>query len=86
MEYRRVVLDGEMSMSVSLDGDMSLDPTMMNGEFGVVTVVHDSPAAMNYNLLRNKPQIESVELIGNKTFNDLGLTSMTADDLLEILV
>lgn len=31
----------------------------------------------DYQLLNNKPQIESVELIGNKTFNDLGLTNIS---------
>ena len=31
----------------------------------------------DYQLLKNKPQIESVELIGNKSFNDLGLTNIS---------
>lgn len=31
----------------------------------------------NYELLSNKPQIEAVELTGNKTFNDLGLTNIS---------
>ena len=31
----------------------------------------------DYQLLKNKPQIEAVELIGNKTFNDLGLTNIS---------
>lgn len=31
----------------------------------------------NYDLLNNKPQIESVELQGNKTFNDLGLSNIS---------
>ena len=31
----------------------------------------------NYNLLQNKPQIESVELSGNKSFNDLGLSNIS---------
>lgn len=31
----------------------------------------------DYQLLKNKPQIESVELTGNKSFNDLGLTNIS---------
>ena len=34
----------------------------------------------------NKPKIESHELIGNKTFEELGISSIEADDLLNILI
>lgn len=40
----------------------------------------------DYEVLRNKPAIESVTLTGDKTFSDLGLSAIEADDLLEILV
>lgn len=40
----------------------------------------------DYELLDNKPSIESVPLIGNKDFIDLGLIAISADDLLDILV
>ena len=39
----------------------------------------------DYEKLKNKPQIESVELIGNKTFPELGISPIDADDLIEIL-
>ena len=35
----------------------------------------------NYEDLINKPQIESTELIGNKTFNDLNMTKITLSEL-----
>lgn len=38
-------------------------------------------SSLNYNNLRNKPSIEDVELIGNKTFEELGLAEI---DNLEI--
>lgn len=38
----------------------------------------------DYEKLRNKPSIEEVELSGNKSFSDLGLTEMTNQELLEI--
>lgn len=39
----------------------------------------------DYERLRNKPQIESVELIGNKSFEELGLEPITIDELIDIL-
>ena len=39
----------------------------------------------NYELLVNKPQIESVELLGNKTFNDLGLSNISNMRIEQIL-
>lgn len=36
---------------------------------------------IDYELLGNLPQIEGVELIGNKTFEDLGLTALTAAEV-----
>lgn len=32
----------------------------------------------DYNMLNNKPSIEGIELIGNKTFAELGLIPMTS--------
>jgi len=42
--------------------------------------------SINYERLRNKPQIESVELIGNKTLEELGIINIPADELARILV
>lgn len=33
-------------------------------------------SSLNYNNLKNKPSIEDVELIGNKTFEELGLAEI----------
>lgn len=35
----------------------------------------------NYNELNNKPKIEGVELVGNKTFPDLGLNTITEQEI-----
>ena len=40
---------------------------------------------IDYELLGNLPQIEGVELIGNKTFEDLGLTALTAAEVEAVL-
>lgn len=39
----------------------------------------------DYERLINKPRIESVELIGNQTFEDLGLEELSEEDLISIL-
>lgn len=39
----------------------------------------------DYDLLKNKPQIESVELIGNKSFNDLGLSHISNMQIEQII-
>ena len=39
---------------------------------------------INYEEIDNKPSIESVELIGNKTFEDLGIISITKSDIINI--
>ena len=41
--------------------------------------------ATNYNNLGNKPKINGVELTGNKSFDDLGLSEMDEIDILAIL-
>ena len=70
---------------------VTVTPTISNNKIAASPTVSDNniPAAAkmankievnntsDYNLLNNKPQIESVELQGNKTFNDLGLSSIT---------
>ena len=37
----------------------------------------DEPTTANYNDLINKPRIESVELVGNKTLDEIGISTMT---------
>ncbi len=39
----------------------------------------------DYNLLFNKPQINAVELIGNKTLSEIGINILTNNDLENIL-
>lgn len=40
----------------------------------------------DYELLFNKPQIETVELIGNKSFDDLGLSKISVNEINSILI
>lgn len=47
------------------------DSTTFAPDFGEIQIIHD----MNYNNLFNKPSINGVELVGNKTGEDLDLGS-----------
>lgn len=42
-------------------------------------------ATSDYRKLINKPKIEGVELIGNKTFDDLGMSTITNFELEKLL-
>lgn len=77
-------MNGEVIINSRINGDAYLmrqidgDPTRRD---------HGGSYSTNdYEELVNKPSIESVTLVGDKTFEQLGLSSITADELLEILV
>lgn len=86
-DYETVVLDGEVRLKNTIDGDV------VDGEFSLKDVIDGeayevlkvSGGTNNYEVLINKPRIESVELIGNKTFEELGLVELDGDDLIRIL-
>lgn len=64
-------LSGSLSQTKSLEGSLSL-PRSIEG-------------TSDYEMLDNKPKIETVTLIGDKTFEDLGLSELTGTDLINIL-
>ncbi len=39
----------------------------------------------NYNLLENRPSIQSIELIGNRTFEELGIMPISQEEIVNIL-
>lgn len=58
----------------------------IDAETGEISVDTESVnTQLDYAKMNNLPSIESVELKGNKTFSDLGISAIGADDLLEIL-
>jgi len=61
--------------SVSTQADI---PLSVDGTFSVTT-------NSDYNALLNKPSIESVTLSGDKSFEDLGLSSITNSQILQAL-
>ena len=52
-----------------------------NAKFGTTTFVHTD----NYEDLYNQPSIEDVVLVGNKTFEELGMSALSQTDVEKIL-
>lgn len=88
-------LKGTLSSPANIEGRLSnatlrgipvelqVDGTMLQWKYADETEWRDLIDLNNidYELLGNLPQIEGVELIGNKTFEDLGLTTLTAAEV-----
>lgn len=73
-------IDGDISPLSNINGDIaSLSNIDGNITYG------NGRGTTDYNKLINKPQIESVELIGDKTFKELGLDTLDAIEILDIL-
>lgn len=73
-----VPLSGSISKKEALAGTISSKGGLEGGLSRDIT--HKS-----YNPLVDKPQINSVELKGNKTFEDLGFTAITPQDIDNII-
>jgi hypothetical protein len=71
------------------DASLKIETTVSNNALVVETTIlgaglQGPPGPMgttNYNLLENRPSIQSIELIGNRTFEDLGLSPMTPNEI-----
>lgn len=72
-----------MAFRINFDADDQLQVNFDSGgdrmamAFGDITKVIED----DYEKLRNHPSIESVELIGDKTFAQLGLTTVTNSEI-----
>lgn len=81
--YRTVTVTPRLSSN-----KISVSPAISGG---VITASADMANEIqvtntsNYELLQNKPKIESVELLGNKSFNDLGLSNISNTRLEQLI-
>lgn len=57
------------------------DSDSLGAQFGSTQFVHTD----DYNDLVNKPQIENVTLVGNKTMKQLGVDTLSVQDIEKIL-
>lgn len=76
----------DISFNVSETNNIPLQLSEVpNLNLQVVETINIVDGTNNYNSLKNKPQINSVELQGNKTFDDLGMSALTNIDIFNIL-
>lgn len=80
VEPMEVTISGDQEIHADISGDASMEVIPSPGISG----------ANNYEKLKNKPRINEVELIGNKTSKQLGLqdemnslTNLELDDLIQ---
>ena len=79
MAYREISLSGNISvasMSGSLNADMG-----MSGDLKMAERVYEN----DYEKLKNKPSINGVELVQDKSFEDLGDHVLTNFEILELM-
>lgn len=78
-----------VTVTPTLSGNkISVTPAISSNQIGATAEMANKVQVTNtsdYQLLKNKPQIESVELIGNKSFNDLGLSNISNMQIEQIL-
>ena len=79
MAYREISLSGNISvasMSGSLNADMG-----MSGDLKMAERVYEN----DYEKLKNKPSINGVELVQDKSFEELGDHVLTNFEILELM-
>lgn len=83
-----VELNGEISTKTELTGELTHDVDLVGKVGSTVelsgSIATTSDGTRNYDYLYNKPQINSVELVKNKSFEDLGMNEITNTELNEM--
>ena len=83
-------MNNELIGIISSEGE--LKGAIEDNSFNVIVQIAESgprgpqgppgpPGTTNYNDLTNKPRIESVELIGNKTLDEIGIRTITENEI-----
>ena len=79
MAYRGISLLGNIS-AASVSGSLNAD-TGMSGDLKMAERVYEN----DYEKLKNKPSINGVELVQDKSFEDLGDHVLTNFEILELM-
>lgn len=69
------------------DSDRSFGASFSSSDetFGIKVQDYTEVLIKDYNKLDNKPQIESVTLQGNKTFEDLGMSALSNQEIRDLI-
>ena len=79
MAYREISLSGSIS-AAKMSGSLNTD-TGMSGDLKMAERVYEN----DYDKLKNKPSINGVELVQDKSFEDLGDHVLTNFEILELM-
>ena len=79
MTYREISLSGNIS-AATMSGSLNAD-TGMSGSLNMVERVYEN----DYEKLKNKPSINGVELVQDKSFEELGDHVLTNFEILELM-
>ena len=79
MAYREISLSGNIS-AVSVSGSLNAD-TGMSGDLKMAERVYEN----DYEKLKNKPSINGIELVQDKSFEELGDHVLTNFEILELM-
>lgn len=79
MAYREISLSGDISVA-TMSGSLNTD-TGMSGSLNMAERVYEN----DYEKLHNKPKINGVELVQDKSFEELGDHILTNFEILELM-
>lgn len=79
MAYREISLSGNIS-AATMSGSLNAN-TGMSGDLKMAERVYEN----DYEKLKNKPSINGVELVQDKSFEDLGDHVLTNFEILELM-
>ena len=79
MAYREISISGNISVA-TMSGSLNTD-TGMSGTLNMAERVYEN----DYEKLKNKPSINGVELVQDKSFEDLGDHVLTNFEILELM-
>jgi len=75
-----------IDIDIEINTDSSIDTDIQTSDGEIDTDIEISTGGTNdYNDLINKPSIEGIELIGDKTLEELGVEALTPQEIDELL-
>ena len=75
-----------IDIDIEINTDSSIDTDIQTSDGEIDTDIVISTGGTNdYNDLINKPSIEGVELVGDKTLEELGVEALTPQEIDELL-
>ena len=79
MAYREILISGNISVA-TMSGSLNTD-TGMSGDLKMAERVYEN----DYEKLKNRPSINGVELVQDKSFEELGDHVLTNFEILELM-